>query len=62
MDPFTGLGSTALACARLGVPEFIGADVDETYLEAAAERLRDQGKPRMAKAGLKTAKWLKANG
>src|SRR5262245_3374125 len=31
MDPFVGLGSTAVACARLGV-EFIGSDIDETYL------------------------------
>src|SRR5262245_66660428 len=37
MDPFTGLGSTAVACARLGV-NFIGADIDETYLDEAVER------------------------
>jgi tRNA G10 N-methylase Trm11 len=30
MDPFTGLGSTAVACARLGVA-FIGSEIDETY-------------------------------
>ena len=28
MDPFTGLGSTAVACARLGL-DFVGAEVDE---------------------------------
>jgi site-specific DNA-methyltransferase (adenine-specific) len=39
MDPFTGLGSTAVACARLGL-DFIGTDVDETYLEEAVERTR----------------------
>ena len=38
MDPFTGLGSTAVACARLGV-NFIGADLDEAYLDAAIERV-----------------------
>jgi site-specific DNA-methyltransferase (adenine-specific) len=53
MDPFTGLGSTAVACARVGVPEFIGCDIDETYLAAAAERVRDGLKPRMAKATLR---------
>jgi site-specific DNA-methyltransferase (adenine-specific) len=53
MDPFNGLGSTAVACARLGVPEFIGADIDDTYLEIAAQRVRDARKPRMAKAGLR---------
>jgi DNA modification methylase len=51
MDPFTGLGSTAVACARLGLG-FIGADVDESYLNAAIDRVQDAGKPRMAKAGL----------
>src|SRR4029434_4926480 len=27
MDPFTGLGSAAIACARLGI-DFIGAEMD----------------------------------
>ena len=39
MDPFTGLGSTAIACARLGI-DFIGADIDETYLTEAVARTR----------------------
>jgi site-specific DNA-methyltransferase (adenine-specific) len=52
MDPFTGLGSTAVACARLGV-SFIGSDVDETYLDAAIARVQGVGKPKMAKAGLR---------
>ena len=50
MDPFTGLGSTAVACVRLGIPEFIGCDIDETYLDAAAERVSEALKPKMAKA------------
>src|SRR5262245_37607667 len=37
MDPFTGLGSTAVACERLGV-NFVGVEIDETYLEEAVER------------------------
>ena len=58
MDPFTGLGSTAVACARLGVT-FIGADIDPIYLEEAAERMETAeaartlpgpGSARMAKA------------
>jgi site-specific DNA-methyltransferase (adenine-specific) len=58
MDPFAGLGSTAVACARLGV-DFIGADIDETYLQVAIERtkaaaeeraLPSRGTARMAKA------------
>jgi site-specific DNA-methyltransferase (adenine-specific) len=52
MDPFTGLGSTAVACARLGV-NFIGADIDEAYLEEAFARTRDAKKKPMAKATLK---------
>ena len=39
MDPFTGLGSTAVACARLGI-DFVGADIDETYLAEAVARTR----------------------
>jgi site-specific DNA-methyltransferase (adenine-specific) len=53
MDPFNGLGSTAVACARVGVPEFIGADIDETYLALAADRVKDAAKPKMAKAALR---------
>src|SRR6185369_7951033 len=41
MDPFTGLGSTALACSRLGV-DFIGIDLDKTYLDEAVERLNGE--------------------
>jgi site-specific DNA-methyltransferase (adenine-specific) len=49
MDPFTGLGSTAVACARLGV-SFIGADIDEVYLREAAARMRDIWQERVAPA------------
>ena len=53
MDPFSGLGSTAVACARLGIAEFVGCDIDETYLDEAVTRLEALKKPRMAKAGLR---------
>jgi site-specific DNA-methyltransferase (adenine-specific) len=39
MDPFTGLGSTAVACGRLGI-DFVGTDIDETYLAEAVARSR----------------------
>ena len=55
MDPFTGLGSTAVACARLGV-NFIGAEIDETYLEEAIARTRDAKTVRMKKASLRTTR------
>ena len=38
-DPFLGLGSTAVACAQLGV-SFIGIEMDEAYLNEAVERTR----------------------
>ena len=37
MDPFTGLGSTAIACTRLGI-NFVGVDIDEAYLGEAVVR------------------------
>ena len=54
MDPFTGLGSTAAACARLGV-NFVGAEIDETYLKEAVARTRDAAHARMQKATLTSA-------
>jgi site-specific DNA-methyltransferase (adenine-specific) len=58
MDPFVGLGSTAVACARLGV-DFIGSDIDETYLAEAVQRTREAvaaaGPPKARKASLRDA-------
>jgi site-specific DNA-methyltransferase (adenine-specific) len=48
MDPFTGLGSTAVACARLGI-DFVGADIDEVYLSEAAGRMQDAAVTRQAR-------------
>lgn len=39
VDPFLGLGNTAVACARLGV-DFIGFELDREYLMEAASRTR----------------------
>ncbi len=48
MDPFVGLGGTAVACARLGA-SFIGIDLDPHYLKEAVERtaaaLNEIGEP-----------------
>ncbi len=38
-DPFMGLGSTAVACAELGV-DFVGIEIDEHYLGEAVARVR----------------------
>jgi site-specific DNA-methyltransferase (adenine-specific) len=40
-DPFLGLGSTAVACAQLGV-NFIGVEMDERYLKEAIARVRSE--------------------
>jgi site-specific DNA-methyltransferase (adenine-specific) len=63
MDPFTGLGSTAVACARLGI-DFVGAEIDESYLKVAVGRTESECKPglplpqrgsaRMRKAAIRT--------
>jgi site-specific DNA-methyltransferase (adenine-specific) len=37
MDPFLGLGSSAVACAQLGV-NFMGIEIDEHYLKEAIDR------------------------
>ena len=42
VDPFLGLGSTAVACAQLGL-DFIGIDMDEGYLNEAIARVRAAG-------------------
>jgi site-specific DNA-methyltransferase (adenine-specific) len=52
MDPFCGLGSTAVACAKLGV-NFIGADIDQTYLEQAVERTRSAESPASQRAAVR---------
>jgi site-specific DNA-methyltransferase (adenine-specific) len=38
-DPFLGLGSTAVACAQLGI-SFVGIEMDEGYLKDAIARTR----------------------
>ncbi len=56
MDPFLGLGSTAIACARLGL-DFIGVEIDRHYLDEAIERVKELGTvadppaPRLRRAG-----------
>jgi site-specific DNA-methyltransferase (adenine-specific) len=39
LDPFLGLGTSAIAAARLGV-DFIGIELDEHYLKEAAARVQ----------------------
>lgn len=50
MDPFTGLGSTGVACARLGL-DFIGIELDREYLDAAIARAEQALDSLLAGAG-----------
>jgi len=43
VDPFMGIGSTALACRKLGV-DFLGFEIDKTYITLATHALRKQEK------------------
>jgi site-specific DNA-methyltransferase (adenine-specific) len=43
-DPFLGLGSTAVACAQLGL-SFVGIEMDEQYLNEAIARTRAAAAP-----------------
>ena len=40
LDPFTGLGTTAVACARLGL-DFVGVELDRGYLDVAVGRVEE---------------------
>lgn len=42
MDPFLGIGSSALAASRLDC-DFIGIELDETYLDETKNRLKKEG-------------------
>jgi site-specific DNA-methyltransferase (adenine-specific) len=39
LDPFLGIGNSAVAARRCGVKKFIGFEIDETYLIEAKRRL-----------------------
>ncbi|HEY4282323.1 MAG TPA: site-specific DNA-methyltransferase [Chthoniobacterales bacterium] len=39
LDPFLGIGNSALAATRCGVKKFIGFEIDESYLAEAKRRL-----------------------
>jgi site-specific DNA-methyltransferase (adenine-specific) len=39
LDPFLGIGNSAIAAKRCGVKKFIGFEIDETYLAEAKRRI-----------------------
>jgi hypothetical protein len=42
LDPFLGLGNTAIAAVQLG-QDFVGIEMDQHYLKEAFERIRSCG-------------------
>lgn len=47
MDPFMGIGSTAIACKRLGIP-YIGFEIDPSYIDIV-KKLDDREKREIQK-------------
>ncbi len=41
IDPFNGIGHSAIAAWNLGVGRYLGIDIDENYLATARERLEE---------------------
>jgi site-specific DNA-methyltransferase (adenine-specific) len=39
LDPFLGIGNSAVAAQRCGIPSFIGFEIDEIYLAEARRRI-----------------------
>lgn len=50
LDPFTGSGTTGVACIRTG-RKFIGIELDEGYCEIAARRMRESESHLFANSG-----------
>ena len=42
-DPFMGIGTTALACIRLGV-NYLGTEIDAEYIKVAMEDIEKKKK------------------
>ena len=42
LDPFLGIGNSAIAAQRCGVPRFIGFEIDEIYLTEARRRIGER--------------------
>ena len=47
MDPFLGLGSSAIAAAQLGI-DFVGVELDAHYLKEAIARVKAAARPKPA--------------
>jgi site-specific DNA-methyltransferase (adenine-specific) len=54
MDPFLGLGSSAVAAVRLGL-DFVGIEMDEYYLNEAVSRIKASAPPASRRASAASA-------
>jgi site-specific DNA-methyltransferase (adenine-specific) len=45
LDPFLGIGNSAVAAQRCSIPKFIGFEIDETYLAEAKRRIASAPSP-----------------
>jgi site-specific DNA-methyltransferase (adenine-specific) len=61
LDPFLGIGNSALAAKNCGATQFIGFEIDAEYLAIARERLGLCAPESENKTAQKKAKFLKAN-
>ena len=56
LDPFLGIGNSAIAAQRGDVPRFIGFEIDEKYLAEAQRRIGAQASLPAGQAGVSPAK------
>lgn len=42
LDPFNGIGTSAVAAVRMGVKSYTGFDIDEGYLAVSRDRVNDE--------------------
>lgn len=47
LDPFLGIGSSAIAAQRQGIEDFMGIEIDAGYLDVCKERLRQDRNERL---------------
>ena len=55
LDPFLGIGNSAIAAKNCGVSKFIGFEIDEAYLAEARRRIGAQASLPAGQAGVSPA-------
>jgi site-specific DNA-methyltransferase (adenine-specific) len=49
LDPFLGIGNSAIAAQRCGVERFVGFEIDDAYLVEAKRRIPSSRRARLRK-------------